>query len=412
MTSVWSDDAPSRESILIRPGDKSIPEIRKHYGFDEINKTISLSEVEMHMESACRTLIWLLQDVRDYDKGLASQDARELVHLICCLYRCLISAFKTEAETFHGGPSEQFKHIYDHLGSIIEKAESRIRSIASHLVPTSRTLMELITRIIAQHCDEPPSLEMYEDKLRNLRVSKKLSADRKNRPDRNYIGISVVVFVCIHTTDTNEDGAGPQHVIGSSKEQWPGVPKLKSMHWGLRNQRLQDLMVLKIRTKSVWDVVKRRHEICHKTHQKGNALKRALKRPEAERTEDSILRARKAAVAEFQRATQDSEKSSHHDEDQAAAFYMPSGKLGGRCFKCQCLHPFTMHPEAKVHESADENILLPLNMYQERLHFNGYPAGACAEDLVFPCCQAVNRSHRPQPTTAIGAKGAGQRKKK
>lgn len=169
------------------------------------------------------------------------------------------------------------------------------------------------------------------------------------------------------------------------------------MDYILRDRRLEDLKRLTARTQNVWDTVKKMHKKVDKKADEPDGFKMVnYKNKEEERTEDSIFDARKAAVAELQQVISDSIR---RDEGQAAAFFFPKWKLGGRCLKCQSLHPFTMHREARSEES--NNLLSPLNKdpASYKLLFKEYPASACAEDLIFPGCQAVYGSRHPELTT-------------
>lgn len=167
MSSVWSDNAPSRESMFIPRGNLAV---REHYGFDKLNQQVGVHVVENNMRSACITLTELLKDVDDCDKELASRDARELVQLIHYLHHHLISEFKKEMDANPGGASPPFIKQYDILGLALQESLSRCTDRPS--VATSRGLIELITRIIAQKCDTSLDLGMYQEKLSNLRVSK------------------------------------------------------------------------------------------------------------------------------------------------------------------------------------------------------------------------------------------------
>jgi hypothetical protein len=181
-----------------------------------------------------------------------------------------------------------------------------------------------------------------------------------------------------------------------------------------RNNRIQNLTKITERTESLWrqigykyqDSVKKSKSLTEKkdanswTVKVSNTIKKRVhKTPEDEKTtKNRIKEARRAMVAE-----KNPEEPSHCTKDQATAILFPCCKMLGRCFKCQSLYNYTMHPTAKADESTDSCFSSPLNKEGWRWQCKGYPAGCCAEDLAHTFCNAINAKY-PLRQAATSAK--------
>ena len=400
MAPVWTDSPPLREV----PPDytKNYVEAREYYGFDKITEPL---QVERNMDMACRILFFFFFyfDLLDVLFGFFVK--RQMVLLICYIHGNLMSAFNEEMKRSNRERSA-FNDSYDKLGQNLEKTigQDSLSKYRSER-PTSRTLLELLTRIIARS-KSPPSLKEYETELQNTCTASELLKDRREL-DR-HVGIPKLIFLCIHPTGgSDQDDADPQHVIATTKENWPLLPKEASRAYKLRRERLQDVSGIKRRTEKVWETVRRKwanpdkrpDKHAAKEPDKHDGFKQVVKIPwrkPKQSPEEKMIQARREAVATLQKVTPDHEKSSHRDNDAGAAFYFPECRIAGRCFKCQSLYPFTMHPEAKSKEPA--GLDAPLNVDRDgKLQCEGFPAGSCAEDLAYQYCVAANKRYRSRP---------------
>ena len=382
--------------------------------------------MDRDLDLACRILIWLLKDIDKYDKDHQIPDTRQMVYLIAHLYHHLISAFMKEMRT---KASQSFIGSHRILGKNLKRPDfQRIFSNPNtNKDPTSRTLLELLTRIIAQ-ARSFPNLDQYSAELQATSVASNLGKDKRDMD--KHVGIPKLIFVCIHTTDRDRDPAGTQHVIATTKENWPkSLPAETKRAWSTRWDRLRDTELIEERTANVWQRVrtKRLQSIPEKPHDdqswtssfRGSRFMRRKKKQEQKlqprkdkeeeerqaRTKESVVQARGQAVAELQNEMSQDETSSHRDHDRAAAFHFPACRIAGRCFKCQSLYPFTMHPHARAEEQGGWD--QPLNRGERHiLQLKGYPAGTCAEDLAYQFCLDVNERYRSRPAATTTATAA------
>jgi len=102
-----------------------------------------------------------------------------------------------------------------------------------------------------------------------------------------------------------------------------------------------------------------------------------------------IIEARRGTVEHFR--SQHDREDVHSEDSQATAYYFPHHPLYGRCWKCQCLYSYKMHPDAKKQEATDECLKLPDNP-KDGTVYGGYPANSCAEDMAHTFCKALNAS--------------------
>ena len=436
MPSIWLDNVPRRDldPDLKRPLSE---ETRKLYGFHEID----FFEAQRTIILACNILNWLLKDLEKLDQDYSVPDSQQLRDLIRYFYHTLITAFKMEADSRTTDKESKLDAPHQALTNNIIGLEKRFRLEGADFgVLGSRTLLELLARIITQKPNPPLSLKQYKEEFDKLEITKglkeiqnhfKIPNQNPQQEDGRYnrktmaqihAGIPNVIFICIHTTDGD---VGPKHVISTSREKWPGLKVMNAKAFEKRKERLQNLTDIENRTKRLSSTIEKfGKDSFSRSHdpRDGNSgallwkTKRSKKQEKQEKqenkekyswrctadkaAEERMLKARKEAVLDLQERMVEPEKLSHRKEDDAAAFFIPDMKISGRCFKCQSLYPFTMNPKAQRYESSKWCMSNPLNSNTIDLpgsqcwSLEGYPAGSCAEDLAYPICKDVNRKHR------------------
>ena len=410
MASVWlDDDDVPRRKLNSEPKEPLTQAIREEYGFNAIGDPL---QAERDMTQACNIFLALLKDLKKYDSEWEVPDSRKLGTLIYYLYHRLMTAWKIEAKTRGDLVSEDFDRSYDKLGNEMKVLKKAFAIDESHYEElTSRTLLELVARIIAQKSDQALCLEHYAREFDSLEV---VTVALRPAKAPVHVGIPKVIFICIHTTDSDKCDSGPWHIISTSRENWPSFKTWDHKALESWKKRIQNFGDTRDRTEEVWTKV----EECGKGAFKrprsspvekstGEKWVEVVKRQWGRKKKDPktrMIEARKAAIAELQEGKRFKvEKSSHCKEDRAAAFLIPGSGISGRCFKCQGLYPFTMHPDAKEDESTEELIEKPCNKDKKtgKLICKGYPAGSCAEVLAYPICKEVNVKYRtPKVVTA------------
>jgi hypothetical protein len=404
MPSVWPDKASPRQlTSMPSCGEENPESIRIEYGFNELQNCL---EFERQMDLACRTLTWLLKDIQRIDEGFNIGDSIKLRQLIRYLYHSLISASMNEAKSWEHGASPAFLSSYENLGGTIKVLEECFDKDSTEFRDlTSMTLLELIARIIAQKHNGSLSIDQYRDEFGKLHVLKELEKYQRTwRRNGILIGLPTLIFICIHTTNSDKGDTGPHHVIATTREKWPLLPKIETLIKESRRERLQNPEEIRDRTNHLWNQVQFKYnelakEVKPSTERENpSAWKKVVKktRPKPQEDEntkkDRIIRARKAIVAD-----RNPTQPLHCTKDEAAAILFPDRMMLGRCFKCQSLYNYTIHPTAKANESSDSCFRQPLNYEDKQWQLKGYPAGSCAEDLAHILCNAVNAKYPPRP---------------
>jgi hypothetical protein len=221
------------------------------------------------MDLACKIIIWLLEDTDELSPGPDDEDSAKLRQLACYLYYSIIKAFivemgaRAEVELF-----EQFQKSYDDLGKVI-KSKGHLLDTDNTQVNdlSSRTLLELITRIIARKFGPTLSLDQYRDKLEGLRVSKGLrdyrdtksiDGEKGNRMSPCVqVGLPRLILICIHATNGG-GGTNPEHVIATTRETWPSFGNYEGKLKESRKKRLENEPEISRRTEELWTQVQKK----------------------------------------------------------------------------------------------------------------------------------------------------------